>query len=630
MRLLRRLGIGISIALAMTADVASLLPAGAAAAERDPPGRTTLIFRAERDVALHETIDMVCCTGAYPFEPPGVEQLTLGFGEDAAWLRITLAAEAGVLQLTAMLDEVTMYARLRDGRWKAVRTGDQLPVDVRELHSPFMALPVPGDIADPNVFVRVVQPTAVALSVVQWELPVFLAMQAADQVIKTFLFGFICAMLLFNSIVWVLVRDPVFLLNACTIAGLLLVALYLSGYGAAYFWASLPGWSNRFYVIGLVVALVGGGAFMWRFIRLPGEPHRRGWPLLGPGLSAALAGLAALFLPHYIVNPWLLLSAAAILVAGTVFVAVRAFRGEARARILLVPLLLAILPGSLLVALDRLLGVRPLALGNNGLEITLCLEAALFSLALTSRIRLTEKMARDAGARLLAFRGESARRVIEAQDAERRRFAAELHDGAGQSFLAVLNELKRLARSGLPAAQQTKLSALAETTAEALGDVRRISRDMHPSAIEHLGLGQAIESLVAPLPADGINIETHVDIEESRLSAEARLHIYRIIQECVANALRHARASRLAVSLTREGQQLALSIEDDGVGLAEAAGGQRQGLGFTSIGERVRMLGGQWNTGRSGIGGLAVRVIIPADQPGTVSRLRDADGEGVG
>jgi len=630
MRLRRRLGIGASIVLAIAAGAAALVSADAAAPGGDPSGRTILAFRAERDVPLGETVDTVCCAGKFRFEPPELEQLNLGYGEAAAWLRVALATESGVLQLTPILDDVTMYVRVLDGSWKTVRTGDQLAADVRQLQSPFMALPVPEDIADKTVFVRVVQPTAVALAAVQWALPNFLAMQAADQAVKTFLFGFICAMILFNSIVWMLVRDPAFLLNACTILGLLLVALYLSGYGAAYFWARFPGWSNHFYVLGLVVALVGGSAFMWRFVRRPGEHLLRGWPLLGPGASAGLAGVAAFFLPHHIVNPWLLLSAAAMLVGSSVFVALRAWRGEARAQVLLVPLAMAILPGSTLVALDRLLGVRPLALGNNGLELTLCLEAVLFSLALTARIRLTERAAREADARLLALRGESAARVIEAQDAERRRFASELHDGAGQSLLLVLNGLKRLARSGLPGTREAAVVELADTTAAALSDVRRISRDMHPSAIEHLGLVQALEGLISHLASDGIGTEVKIAIDESELGSEAKLHIYRIVQECVANTIRHSRAANLKVSLLKDNGALTLSIEDDGVGLAEPAEqrGRAQGLGFVSINERVRIVGGRWTTAKSELGGLAVRVSIPLENIGAMSASRASPENG--
>src|SRR5690606_38538996 len=100
-----------------------------------------------------------------------------------------------------------------------------------------------------------------------------------------------------------------------------------------------------------------GSAFMWLFVRAPGEPHMRGWPVIAAGVSSALAGLAAPLLPFSVVNPWLLASAALLLAGGLLLALSRAARGDGKARIVLAPLLLAILPGIVLVALDRLLGV---------------------------------------------------------------------------------------------------------------------------------------------------------------------------------------------------------------------------------------------------------------------------------
>ncbi len=616
LRGLRQIGAGIIL-------LAALLAASAkAGAQIDAQtGEIPLSFSAERNVPLDADVETVCCGGAWRFGSPAVEQVTLGFGEAALWLRIELAASSGLVQVTPILDDVTLHTRAADGTWRTVRTGDQLPVNVRLFASPFMALPIPPDIADTTVFVRVVQPTAITVGAVQWELPAFVAMQAADQVIKTFLFGFICAMILFNSIVWVLVRDPAFLLNACTISGVLLVALYLSGYGAVYVWPFLPGWSNSFFVLGLVVTTVAGSGFMWVFIRPPGESPVRAWPVLAAGASAALAGAAYAFLPFHVVNPWLLASIGWLLLAGCGLAVGRALRGDAKSRILLVPLLLAMLPGTVLVALDKLLGIRPFTAGNNMLEITLCVEAVLFSLALTSRIRLAEQAAREAGAHVLALRDESAARAIEAQDAERRRLALELHDGAGQSFLFVLNALRRLSRTQAPPEQQA-IAAIADTTAAALTDLRRISRDMHPSSIEHLGLGRALEGMFSHLKSDGIDTEVAIKIDEKALSADAKLHVYRVAQECLANTVRHADATRVRVSLKQEDGSLCMAIEDDGIGFhpPPSDAGGRLGLGFNSISERVRTLRGQWTTGESELGGLVVRISIPLEQ----SASRDA------
>jgi signal transduction histidine kinase len=589
------------------------LPVGTSVNAATDMGETILSFSVERNVASDAGIEAVCCNPqAYGFQSPQTRQVTIGLGESALWMRLELPAMAGLVQLTPVLDEATMYVRLTDGSWQAVRTGDQIAASERLFASPFMALPIPQQIADPVVYVRVIQTTILTIGAIQWELPSFVAMQAADQTMKTFLLGFICAMVLFNCVVSALVRDPAFLLNAFTICGILLVALYLSGYGAVHVWPSLPGWSNFFLAVGLTVTLVGGSLFMWVFVRAPGEPMARGWPLYSIGISAALAFGASALLPFHIVNTWLLASVAGLMIGGTAFVALRAFRGDSRARILLVPWLMAMAPGTVAVALDKLLGVRPFTLGNNTLEATLGLEAVLFSLALASRIWLSEKAAREAGARVLALRDESMARAIRAQDTERRRLAAELHDGVGQSFLMVLNALKRLARAPAPP-NSDALSTLADATEGALGELRRISRDMHPSALEHLGLDGALQGLFAQLDAEGFDIQTQIAIDEDALDQDVMLHVYRIAQECLANIIRHADARKIRFELSRKGGLMRMIIEDDGIGFRGQRTGadDRRGLGFNSISERVRTLGGSWTIGRSELGGLAVQVRFP-------------------
>src|SRR5690606_31903384 len=103
--------------------------------------------------------------------------------------------------------------------------------------------------------------------------------------------------------------------------------------------------------------------------------------------------------------------------------------------------------------------------------------------------------------------------------------------------------LRRLARTPtLP--QDGTLAMLADTTATAIGELRRISRDMHPSAIEHLGLAGALQGLLANLEAEGFDIRTQIAFDEDALLPEAKLHIYRVVQEGLANIVRHADADR--------------------------------------------------------------------------------------
>ena len=189
-----------------------------------------------------------------------------------------------------------------------------------------------------------------------------------------------------------------------------------------------------------------------------------------------------------------------------------------------------------------------------------------------------------------------ARRLVEAQEAERRHISRELHDEAAQVLMGMKLGLSLLERdASRPEAVAAQLAGLQKMAGEVLDTLRNLAMDLRPASLEHLGLRQAIQQYAETI-ADkhGLVVDFEATGSEQRLPPDVENALYRIVQEALANVVRHARASRVDVLLEQGKRRVLLMIEDDGIGLrpAEVLMGTNGHLGLIGIRERVEMLGG--------------------------------------
>ncbi|MGD9690615.1 MAG: sensor histidine kinase [Phycisphaerales bacterium] len=213
-------------------------------------------------------------------------------------------------------------------------------------------------------------------------------------------------------------------------------------------------------------------------------------------------------------------------------------------------------------------------------------------------------------------RGELLRLVFEAQEAERRRLGRDLHDELGQSLTALVVMLRAQADSAETPTARERGEELAGLAAATLDQVRRLSRGVRPEVLEDFGLGVAVERLVEDFrAAHPIEAEASIELPaEVRVPGLVSLAAYRIIQEALTNVARHSRAKRVRVAIrTTPDGVLALSVADDGVGLAPGDG-VRPSLGVRSMRERAELLSGSFtlrHQGHSGSRGTTVEARIP-------------------
>jgi signal transduction histidine kinase len=215
-------------------------------------------------------------------------------------------------------------------------------------------------------------------------------------------------------------------------------------------------------------------------------------------------------------------------------------------------------------------------------------------------VDLSERVASDA-----------LRRVVAAQEVERRRLARELHDETGQALTSILLGLKSLEESLGAGASHEAVAGLRELVVSTLQDVRRLAVELRPKALDDFGLVAALERLTASFTDQtGIAVDFEPALPDERLPSEIETAVYRIVQESLTNVVKHARARNVTVVLTLRARSLKAVIEDDGEGF-DPAEAREDGVGLVGMRERLSLLGGKLEVESSRSGGTTIAVEVP-------------------
>jgi two-component system sensor histidine kinase UhpB len=216
--------------------------------------------------------------------------------------------------------------------------------------------------------------------------------------------------------------------------------------------------------------------------------------------------------------------------------------------------------------------------------------------------------------RLEGERRESSRRVLAAQEAERRRIASGLHDEVGQVLTGILLQLDALAAAD-DESRRAKTEEAKQSIRQALEEVRRIAQELRPELLEHLGLVSALTELSRTFAqASGVEVERRFATNLPHLSDEAELAIYRVAQEGLTNVARHAGASRVEVTLEPGAKSVVLRVADDGRGMNASSSQDGRG-GLRGMRERAVLVGGALAVKPGSDGGVEIRLEVPAEAP---------------
>jgi len=205
------------------------------------------------------------------------------------------------------------------------------------------------------------------------------------------------------------------------------------------------------------------------------------------------------------------------------------------------------------------------------------------------------------------------RMLLTAQEDERRRIAADLHDSIGQCLSAAqfaIGGVKQQIRDRLTPLEEEKLDCIQENLARAVDEVRRIAMDIRPPMLDDLGIASAIDWFCADLRRmfSNFDLTQNVCADEDAIPGSVKEAIFRIVQEACNNACKYSRASRIEVFLVTNDEGTRLEVADDGVGFSPDV---MQGFGLASMRERAKLTNGQ---------------LVVSSQPGEGTRIRAAWG----
>jgi signal transduction histidine kinase len=207
-----------------------------------------------------------------------------------------------------------------------------------------------------------------------------------------------------------------------------------------------------------------------------------------------------------------------------------------------------------------------------------------------------------------------AAKLINVQEEVLRTVSRELHDEFGQILTAVGAMLSRAERKGLPPDSpfRAELSEVRQITQETLEKMRALSQMLHPSVIDDYGLVKGLEWYVQIFQKQtGIATKLDVSGDIQRIAGQPAIHCFRIVQEALNNAAKHARTKSAAVELEFAGDQLTIRIRDFGTGIVQDRRNRSSGLGLVAMRERAELLNGSLDISKDPGGGTLVSLSLP-------------------
>ncbi len=269
---------------------------------------------------------------------------------------------------------------------------------------------------------------------------------------------------------------------------------------------------------------------------------------------------------------------------------------------------------------DTYLGIDLGTLGEFRTEIALVVEALIFTLVLAYLMRMAEKREVMALKEMNRLSNTTKQRLLTLIDEERTRIAGDLHDTAGQGIVLIANRLAGIARnarlSGNVQTQAIEVEALARNM---LTEIRQISHDLHPAALDHLGLTGSLRELTENVAkASEIKVSLYIEHHDYRFSKNQSLQIFRIFQELLSNVVKHAGATATMARLTLNNQKCVLEVSDNGKGPRQQMDGV-SGIGTDILNQRVDNLGGTiiWSDAKPG---SSVVIVFPVGDKDQESR----------
>jgi two-component system, sensor histidine kinase LadS len=579
-----------------------------------------------RQVALLEdasgelTLDQVV---AAPFKPSLQEAPVYGPTSSVIWCRFRVHnaspetdwyLEVG----SSYLYEIELYRQTAPGRYEKVKAGTSQPFSLRPVQTNRIILPLALARGSGTTFYMRFRSRSVMRFPMQIAtMPALYRSNHHLDVANGIYFGFMFSLIIYNLFVFFSLRDKAYLYYILYVLFLALDIACIRGYLIEWIpesWAWMV--TTRFFPgITMLFALLFTNAFLLVPKYQP-RLYRWRWVILALIGGIYLLNLLGLYVWSFSV---MLLT----FIPGYVYIYSAGIRGYRKgflpARYYTIAFAFLGVGISIYVLKDN--NVLPEnTFTESSLQVGAILEAVILSFALASKFNYFKREKEQAQALAIRQANAFSQQLIQSQEHERKRIAAELHDSVGQSLVMIKNKILLVQKKVHEPDQVSRQAQdLTETVTNTIHEVRTISYGLRPFQLDMLGLTHSIRSLAGEVAeAGGIDIAVRADNIDGLFPKSEEINLYRIVQESLNNIVKHAGATKACLTLTREEKQVALKIEDNGKGMrpATGAGAAKQGFGLLGIQERLNMLGGRWQIAEAEPQGTIIYIFIPvAEMP---------------
>lgn len=196
------------------------------------------------------------------------------------------------------------------------------------------------------------------------------------------------------------------------------------------------------------------------------------------------------------------------------------------------------------------------------------------------------------------------------QETERRRLAKEIHDGLGPNMSTLKLQIDAVKRKLTDDTAKKQLDKINDAISEIASDIRQISHDLMPSSLIDYGVATALFNFTNKISDSGhFSVEYNCNLEDSDLSTEYELNIYRIIQELVNNAIKYSQCSTIEINIKKYEKVISIFVNDDGIGMDDSS--IKSGIGIHNIKTRVKSLQGIFILDSQKGGGVSAHIELP-------------------
>ncbi|RCW72595.1 signal transduction histidine kinase [Pseudorhodoferax soli] len=556
--------------------------------------------------------------------------LNYGFTDAALWFRLRLRNGSAValerlLEINfPMLSQVDFHAPSPAGGWDTVSTGAARPFATRAYPSRFFVFPVtlPAH-AEQTFYLRVQGHNGIVVPATLWEPAAFRADDRAQDLVQAAYFGLAAALVVYNLLMLVTLRDAVYFWYCVFASAMALTISTVNGFAAEFLWPAASSWAGISFNVLYSLAMAAQVMFIRRTLDLRATAPRidRAMQVL-IGATLSLAG-------GFLVAPQALTAPVSVVwaMSGLALLAVVAHGAVVRRQRIAALLCIAfsmLLLGGFMIELKTLAVIPHNSFTQQGLQLGSALEMLLLAFTLAYRFHLlrseaTAVVQRSNDALALHLRAKEAELTathlelresdrLQTLSQERQRFMQDMHDGVGSSLTTALRVVER---------GHLDEAAVAQVLKSCIDDLKLAIDSMEPVESDLLLLLATLRFRAGPrLEDSGLQLQWDVQPIAALewLEPKASLHILRILQEALANIVKHADATRITLATRMQGNEVAVSVRDNGRGFRvppPLAGATGKGLANQQ--RRAKDIGASVQLESSGAG-TCLTLLLPVDR----------------